>query len=561
MTTTDATELSRNLFGLPEPGDQFAGLEDPASPEAHAVLAKIARKIGDTRRPGAMSDIPSGAVYLAQFVVHDLDFLTREGTQEGALLDLALIYGDGPRHDAYCYQVPAEPGCPRHLLRIGRARPTASSPAWGATRDLPRISCPNLDARAVETRSEVLVPNTFSDSNALLAQVQVLWALAHNAIASTLAETWSPLEAFEQARRINRGIYRDVVRADVLGAWLMPQFRDRYASAQPERLSHGPLHRAPREFMAGVGRLGHGLVREIYTLNDQVQVMGLRNLIRQTSTGRPHDMPLTEDWLVDFSRFFAIGSSVPQRARALGPHIARPFATGAGVGLDGSADGLVLRDLLACSRSEVRSVRSLVCRAESAAPRLFEGCFAQDERRWTAAVRDWLADTGLEPEEIDRLAADPPLSLFLMLEAEADTGGRTLGALGSVIMGETFAAALPAAEADAGLDGARAIVFRDTAPATMADLVRFLQRHYRFADGARLHPAEPDVPAATPAIRPKHGVTPMFDTHPPVKAPNPRIERAPGRRTRPSSPINSTASPWSRSGSRRSSSSRASSTR
>ena len=114
--------------------------------------------------------------------------------------------------------------------------------------------------------------------------------------------------------------------------------------------------------MAGVGRLGHGLVREIYSLNDQMQVAGLRNLVRQTSTGRPHDMPLTEDWLIDFSRFFAIGSSVPQRARALGPHVARPFATGMGVGTDGSADGLVLRDLVACTRGGLRSVRSLISR-------------------------------------------------------------------------------------------------------------------------------------------------------------------------------------------------------
>ena len=246
-----------------------------------------------------------------------------------------------------------------------------------------------------------------------------------------------------------------MIRHDLLGAWLMPRFRDRYAAPTPRRLSEEALFRTPREFMAGVGRLGHGLVREIYSLNDQLQVAGLRNLVRQTSTGRPHDMPLTEDWLIDFSRFFAIGSSVPQRARALGPHVARPFATGMGVGTDGSADGLVLRDLVACTRGGLRSVRSLISRAARAEPRLFEGCFAQDETKWIAAVAEWLADTGLAEDEIERLAADPPLTLFLMLEAEADTEGRSLGALGSVIMGETIAAALPAEEADSDLEVAR----------------------------------------------------------------------------------------------------------
>ena len=510
---TELSEPTRNLFGTPEPGERFAGVDDPDSPEGHAALAKIARKIGATRRPGATSDIPAGATYLAQFVVHDLDFLTRESTAKGALLDLALIYGDGPRHDAFAYQVPAEAGGARYLLRIGRARTTATSPAWGAARELPRVSCPNLDARAVEARTEVLVPNAFSDSNALLGQVQVLWALMHNAIAATLAETRHSREAFEQARRINRGIYRDVIRHDVLGTWLMPRLRERYTAAAPRRLAAGPLFRTPREFMAGVGRLGHGLVREIYSLNDQLPVMGLRNIVRQTSTGRPHDMPLSEDWLPDFSRFFAIGSSVPQRARALGPHIARPFATAAGVGAEGSADGLVLRDLVACARGDLRSVRSLVSRIAEADARLFDGCFAQDERHWAEAIRTWLADTGLSEAEISRLAADPPLTLFLMLEAEADTGGKSLGALGSVIMGETIAAALPEDDSDRELDAARAGVFREGAPTNMEAVIRFLQKHYGFAEGARLHSDEPNRPVAATKSRASTGGLKMLDTH------------------------------------------------
>ena len=268
-------------------------------------------------------------------------------------------------------------------------------------------------------------------------------------------------------------------------------------------------------------------MREIYALNDQMEVAGLRNLVRQTSTGRPSDMPLTEDWLVNFSRFFAIGSSVPQRARALGPHVARPFATGMGVETDESADGLVLRDLIACSRGGLRSVRSLIARATQAEPRLFEGCFAQDETNWTRALSEWLADTGLERGEVDRLATDPPLTLFLMLEAEADAGGKSLGALGSVIMGETLAAALPASETDNELAVARAVVFRDRVPGCMADMIRFLQRHYRFAEGARLH--SPDEEARTPASPTPHpvpGGSAMLDIHTAAKQPISRIDVA-----------------------------------
>ena len=191
--------------------------------------------------------------------------------------------------------------------------------------------------------------------------------------------------------------------------------------------------------MAGVGRLGHGLVREIYALNDQLEVMGLRNLVRQTSTGRPHDMPLTEDWLVDFSRFFAIGSSVPQTGAGAGAacRAALRHRAGGGLGRIRRWSRPARSGCLFARWAALGAIADLPGRPGGAAP--VRGVLrAGREPRGRGALADWLADTGLAPAEIDRLAADPPLTLFLMLEAEADTGGRTLGALGSVIMGETI---------------------------------------------------------------------------------------------------------------------------
>jgi hypothetical protein len=516
-----------NLFDPPREGERFAAITDPHGERGRDILRKIAAKIARTPQPANRSDIPAGATYLAQLAAHDLDFLTSDGTPEQSLLDLAVLYGDGPRHDAFAYQVPSKPGAPRHLLRIGRTRPTANSPAWGAARDLPRAACPHLDARPVDTKSEVLVPNTFSDSNLLFGQIQVLWALLHNAIASRLAETRKPERAFDLARRVNRGIYRSVLKADVLGTWLHPALRARYSGAAPQALSRDRLETSPLEFMSGVGRIGHVLVREIYSLNDQMPVVGLRSLIRHTSTGRPHEMPLTEDWLADFGRFFAIDGSEPQTTRAIGPHVARPFADGPVGAVDAhDSDGLVLRDLNACSSDALLSVRSLVERAEGIAPGIFEGCLAQDKRRRDRVVRDWLADTGIDAADIDRLADDPPLTLFLMLEAEADTGGRSLGALGSVILGETLVGAMPLAERDPAVSAAATEVFGRGVPGSMEAVIRFLQAHYRFTDGARLYAADTDT--AKPA-RPvsDQGVRKMLDTHvPAVTDPIPRIEVA-----------------------------------
>lgn len=505
--TAPAAAWRRNLFGTPRPDELFAGIGDAMAGPGRLALRRIATKIGETRRPGMVSDIPAGATYLAQFVAHDLDLPDRD---DGAgVLDLAALYGDGPAHDAFCYQVPAEPGRPRHLLRLGRVCPTTGAPAWGPLRDLPRVACPVTDARAVDSRSDVLVPNSLIDSNLLLGQVHTLFALLHNAAAGRLSASGRPDVAFALARRLTTAVYRDAVQADLLGTWLMPSFRQRYAEGSPTPLAPAGRNGTPREFWSGVGRIGHGLVREIYTLNATRDVVGLRNMVRHTSTGRPHEMPLTEDWLVDFSNFFAIGPSVPQRARAIGPHVSRPFATGLGAAADGSVDSLVLRDLIACTCGGVRSVRSLISQAKGAAPRIFEGCLAQDETQWTALVEGWLADTGLTDEAIGRLAGDPPLTLFLMLEADADTGGRTLGALGSIILGETIAAALPEVVEDADFAAAAAVVFEGPRPTDMAELIRFLQRHYRFGAMSHLHAPE-DAPAARSGPSSPGGST-MFD--------------------------------------------------
>lgn len=517
-------------------GEAFAAFADPESGAGAEALFWIATKIGRTRRPGVHSAIPAGATYLAQFVAHDLDLRAREDIDGRPQLDLALIYGDGPRHSTFAYQVPRGPGEPRSLLRVGRARPAWNSPAWGAARDLPRASCPHLDAQGADSRTEAMVPNSFSDSNLILGQMQMIWALLHNALVAGLTERGMAAEpAFETARRVARHVYRDVVINDMLGAWLSPRVRGRYVADRPGRLSPAPLARLPRAFMTGVARIGHGLVRESYAMNEQRGFEGLRNLIRHTSTSRPMDMPLTEDWLLDFSFFFDFGDGRVQHARAIGPHLPRPFALGGGVRLDQPTpkDGLVLRDLVACTRGATAqngampSVRALVARIEAAAPGLLEGCFVQDEIAMRAAVDAWLAHMPVDgrgraepPLRLDpalraAIAADPPLTLALMLEAEADEGGATLGALGSILMAETIVAALPDHAPADELDAARDAAFHGAAPARMTDLVRFLQRHYRFPDGARLHSAAPG--AATPDMpKRKQPEATMLDQNPPA---------------------------------------------
>ncbi|MBP7242296.1 hypothetical protein [Amaricoccus sp.] len=521
----DATEASRTMRAIVDDaaeGEAFAAIADPEHGEGRETLLAIARKIGrfdPDRDPTLTSAIPAGVTYLTQFAAHDLDLRGREDVDGRPMLDLALIYGDGPRHDPFAYQVPQGPGEPRHLLRIGRARPAWNSPAWGAARDLPRASCPHLDAHGIEARSEVLIPNTFSDSNLILGQVQTLWALLHNAVASGLVERgMRPEPAFETARRVTRHVYRSALINDVIGSWIMPRLRTRYVAAEPQLAARDGLARLPRAFMTGVARIGHALVRETYALNDQRGFEGLRSLIRHNSACRPADMPLTEDWLLDFGRFFDLGDGRVQHARAIGPHLARPFALGGGVRLDHPtpSDGLVLRDLVACTRAAAAaegtmpSVRTLVARIEAAAPGLLDGSFAQDAVRRRTRLAKWLEDVPMPAGRRAALAEDPPLTLFLMIEAMVDSAGAHLGAVGSALMAETIGAALPDPASAEDIALARDAAFHGPAPERMTDLVRFLQRHYRFPDGARLHRAEPASPAPASSKR-KPSETRMLD--------------------------------------------------
>jgi len=281
--------------------------------------------------------------------------------------------------------------------------------------------------------------------------------------------------------------------------------------------------------MTGVGRMGHHLVREIYSLNDRMPVAGLRNLVRHTSTGRPHDMPLTEDWLIEFSRFFAIGSSVPQKARALGPHIARPFAFSEKVaGLDAKSlrriDLLIHKDLVACTESGLRPLAALLGDAADRYPGAFDDSFGGGD--WQKAIRDWLDGTGIPADEAGALAENPPLTLYLMLEAEADTGGRSLGVLGSLIMGGTLAAALPAEDNGKDLAAARNEVFPHGLPEDMAGTITWLQEHYRFSDGARLVAAQYMPAGSSSGFDTSRGVSRMLDIHVPRQDQIPRIEVA-----------------------------------
>ncbi len=108
-------------------------------------------------------------------------------------------------------------------------------------------------------------------------------------------------------------------------------------------------------------------------------------------------------------------------------------------------------------------------------------------------MRDWLArpfvnqpylrDMPLSDQDRDVLAADPPLLLFVLLEAAVTEQGQRLGFLGSVIVAESLFAALRNQRPSTG-PGARELhdlVHGAEVPDSMEKLIHFLERRYEFA--------------------------------------------------------------------------------
>ena len=163
----------------------------------------------------------------------------------------------GRRHDAACYQVPGGAGRGRApaAARPGPADGDVAGVGGAARPAARRLPAPRRPARRDPVRGAGA--GRALDSNLLLGADPRAVGAAAQRRRRPLAERMAPEAPSRWRARITRGIYRDVIRHDLLGTWLMPRFRDRYAAATPRRLRSGAL-RAPREFMAGVGRLGTG---------------------------------------------------------------------------------------------------------------------------------------------------------------------------------------------------------------------------------------------------------------------------------------------------------------
>jgi len=218
-------------------------------------------------------------------------------------------------------------------------------------------------------------------------------------------------------------------------------------------------------------------------------------------------LPLDETWAVDWSNFFALSKARPNASRRIGPSFSTDLMSAQvfeSIDETGMV-GLAYRDLVSGAGLRVWSVAALLEQLDAQAPELVRASpLLADRQHRETVIRAWLADGAeaarLDADDIREIAADPPLLVFILIEAATEMAGERLGVLGSILIAETVFKALRASPMDDSAGAARLQLGAeepsgDGIPAfnSMPDIVRFVHSRARLDESvvpfARLAPA------------------------------------------------------------------------
>ncbi len=377
--------------------------------------------------PGSM---PAGYTFLAQLVAHDVAAHTL-GPDETFRPDAARSHG--LTLDSIFGPLSGDRARPR----LYRFRASASDPGRPVAADL------------VWTGNAIDVHDARNGDTPFLSQLSALFVRYFDLAETALAAEFPSQDVRLLARCLTAEAYLDIIEYDLLPRLLHPAVQTivRTNGWHPvDTVAEREGFAIPVEFTNAAFRFGHAMVRSTYLLNDRSPTMSLGDLIGPV----PPELAgiragNSNFWRVDWRLFFGPGAHV-QMSRRIGPDIPPDLER---VGKNRAIPGgrksdLAMRDLASSATGRLQSVSAL---ADLLAPHLASHAACAGWTLWSQAGRralmaDWLAvQPGQRP---DHLQLDPPLYLFLLVESGAtgaDFGfgeGRTLGALGSILVAEVL---------------------------------------------------------------------------------------------------------------------------
>jgi hypothetical protein len=201
-------------------------------------------------------------------------------------------------------------------------------------------------------------------------------------------------------------------------------------------------------------RFGHAMVRPRYRVNDCYDRQEeLIDVLLTTSRGRPWRMPIDESWVLNWSLFAHLGAAPANLSRRIGPEFSSALMSASVFEAvdDLQTAGLAYRDVLQCAAGPVWAVGPLIEEITRRHPDLLAGSRLASDRSYREAVTmAWLQSgqsfTGLSHQEIEAFSCDPPLLVYVLLEAAEECAGAYLGHLGSVLLAEAIGRHLTIAE-------------------------------------------------------------------------------------------------------------------
>jgi hypothetical protein len=480
LTADSALDGTRNLLPISDSAVFGAG-KSPT--ELRKLMRKLSARISrEAFNPDdANTNIPSGYTYLLQFIAHDMvntsiSLAASNGRRFGFQnarqqpLTLETIYGGGPDVSPQAYEythacTQAQGLMPRTRLRSGRAQNRWGSTKGTALADIGRSVPVDVGDDAIgnaSLRTEALVADARNEDQALISQMTRLFHDMHNYILEQIEASQPSVTVpdayrnFISARYLLTLIYRRIILQDVLRRLLDPSVVRYYLNERKPLVTNDGSGAIPVEFSNGAFRCGHAMIRDKYRVNSPQELEAGRAL-QICSRRSPGFVPLPEEWVVEWDRFFEINlqNVTPNYSRPLRPNFS-PIARSEfffaplvpRVGDEGDAAGLPNRDLVSSVYARVWSVPKLIdaLRAKSTEISAFlpsYGAAIQPLSSWLENTAD---ENGISEQfgagDVSAIANDPPLPFYVLYEAWVCNQGKRLGPLGSIIVAETVIAAM-----------------------------------------------------------------------------------------------------------------------
>ena len=429
---------------------------DSLLPEARETRDNLVR-LGQTMRDtdaseSGDSNIPAIYTYFGQFVDHDITFETesadlsdllspdlsplgrreiRRKLENGrtATLDLDSVYGFPAPRDGKSMEIG------RVTVLNGTNKPQLRPEDKEDENDLPR------EGRSNDPQHDraALIGDPRNDENTIIAQLQVAFLRAHNALVDQV-------ETFGQARRLLRRYYQYIVLHDFLKRIADPKIvdatihRNRVYDPEDDEIF------MPLEFSVAAYRFGHSMVRTNYDFNLNFNTSGESGTVPASLdllfmfsalSGELGDFDtLPDNWIIEWESFVDVGKPF-NKARLIDTKLVEPLfelRDLKGNVEPGEGAHLAVRNLLRGYLLRIPTGQAVV--------RALNKRFG-DDREIDELTSDEIRESAASQEQRQALEDGgflerTPLWYYILAEAAVLAEGQRLGPVGSTIVAEVL---------------------------------------------------------------------------------------------------------------------------